>query len=336
MIINIITLGCSKNLVDSEYLLRQFHSNGHKVFHDEADIDSDVVILNTCGFILDAKEESIDNILHYVDLKKQGKVKKVIVMGCLSERYREDLIKEIPEVDAFFCVWDHEALVEEAENLAGRGAKEIILIAQDLTNYGKEINGKYLLPELLNALSKIEGIEWIRMHYAYPTGFPEEVIKIMASNPKVCNYLDIPIQHINDRVLSAMNRGHDRKKLESLLSNFREAVPNVALRTTLLVGYPGETDEEFEELLSFVKVFSFDRLGIFPYSHEDDTPATSLTDDIPEDVKQERVNRIMELQQQISFDINQEKIGKSYIVIIDSEEEDYFICRTEHDSQEVV
>ncbi|MDA3822544.1 MAG: 30S ribosomal protein S12 methylthiotransferase RimO, partial [Bacteroidales bacterium] len=228
-----------------------------------------------------------------------------------------------------------EALVEEAENLAGRGAKEIILIAQDLTNYGKEINGKYLLPELLNALSKIEGIEWIRMHYAYPTGFPEEVIKIMASNPKVCNYLDIPIQHINDRVLSAMNRGHDRKKLESLLSNFREAVPNVALRTTLLVGYPGETDEEFEELLSFVKEFRFDRLGIFPYSHEDDTPATSLTDDIPEDVKQERVNRIMELQQQISFDINQEKIGKSYKVIIDSEEDDYFIGRTEHDSPEV-
>lgn len=392
MNINIVTLGCSKNLVDSEYLLRQFHSNGHEVFHNETTVDADVVILNTCGFILDAKEESIETILHYLELKSAGRVKKVIVMGCLSERYREDLQRELPEVDAFFGVWDHEeivkevggrfyaelmtdrlittpshyaflkisegcnrkcsfcaipgirgkqrsktidALLEEAENLAGRGVKEIILIAQDLTSYGKDLNGTFLLPELLKSLSAITGIEWIRMHYAYPTGFPEEVIDIMASNPKVCNYLDIPIQHINDRVLSAMNRGHNREKLEILLTNFRIAVPNVALRTTLLIGYPGETDDEFEEVYEFIKDFRFDRLGIFPYSHEDDTPAASLEDNVPEEVKQERVDRLMELQQQISLEINQEKVGKDYKVIIDSEEADYYIGRTEHDSPEV-
>lgn len=392
MTINIITLGCSKNLVDSEYLLRQFHASGHEVFHDVTDITADVVILNTCGFILDAKEESITTILQVVDLKKQGLVKKVLVMGCLSERYRADLEKEIPEVDGFFGVWDHAAivqavgaeyypllandrltttpehyaflkisegcnrrcafcaipgirgnqrsrsiddLIEEAENLVGRGARELILIAQDLTSYGVDLTGKRDLPALLKKLSVLEGVDWIRLHYAYPTGFPDEVIDLMASTSNICKYLDIPIQHINDRILRSMNRGHDRARLEQLLTALRSRVPGVGIRTTLLVGFPGETEEEFMELYDFVREFRFERLGVFPYSHEDDTPAAVLQDDVPEKVKQERVARIMELQQEISMEINSAKIGSQFLVLIDSEEKDYYIGRTEFDSPEV-
>ncbi len=392
MNINIITLGCSKNLVDSEFLLRQFHSNGHLVYHDETGVDAEVVILNTCGFILDAKEESINSILHYVELKKQGKLTRLIVMGCLSERYMSDLKNEFPEVDGFFGVWDHEQIVqavgakfyhelvndrlvttpshyaflkisegcnrqcafcaipgirgsqrsrsvedlmEEAQNLAGRGTRELILIAQDLTSYGMDLTGRKMLPELLEKLSTLDQVYWIRMHYAYPTGFPDRVIDIMASNSKVCKYLDIPIQHINNRILASMNRGHDRARLERLLHNLRKRVPGVAIRTTVLVGFPGETDAEFEELYNFVKEFRFERLGVFPYSHEEDTPADRLTDDVPAAVKQERANRIMELQQQISLENNEEKVGQTFTVLIDREEADYFIGRTEHDAPEV-
>jgi len=387
--INIITLGCSKNLVDSEYLLRQFHASGHEVFHDDGGVTSDVVILNTCGFILDAKEESIAAILQYVDLKKQGLVKKVLVMGCLSERYRADLVQEIPEVDGFFGVWDHAAivkavgadyypqlandrmtttpghyaflkisegcnrrcsfcaipgirgdqrsrsmedLVEEAAHLVSRGARELILIAQDLTNYGIDLTGRRDLPRLLKKLAALEGADWIRLHYAYPTGFPDEVIDLMAVTPNICNYLDIPIQHINDRILRSMNRGHDRRKLEKLLYDLRQRVPGVAIRTTLLVGYPGETEEEFMELYDFVKAFRFERLGVFPYSHEEDTPASGLVDDVPAKVKQERASRIMELQQEISLEINTAKVGNTYRVLIDAEETEYYTGRTEFDS----
>lgn len=393
MKINIITLGCSKNLVDSEYLLSQFKANGHEVFHDEYEIEADVVILNTCGFILDAKQESIDSIFHYLQLKASGLVKKVIVMGCLSERYREELTKEMPEVDGFFGVWDHkeivqavgsiyyhelvndrlittpshfaflkisegcnracsfcaipgirgvqrsrslEDLVDEAENLSGRGAREIILIAQDLTSYGTDLHKKKGLPDLLRSLVKIDDIDWIRMHYAYPTGFPIEVIDLMAKEPKICNYLDIPIQHINDRILNEMNRGHKREKLEALLLSFRDRVPDVTLRTTVLVGYPGETDAEFEELYDFIKHFKFDRLGVFPYSHEERTPAgEKASDDVPRELKQERMDRIMELQQEVSLELNQAKVGKEFKVIVDEEEDDFYIGRTEHDSPEV-
>jgi ribosomal protein S12 methylthiotransferase len=327
-----------------------------------------------------------------VDLKKQGLVKKVLVMGCLSERYRADLELEIPEVDGFFGVWDHAAivkavgaeyypllandrltttprhyaflkisegcnrrcafcaipgirgdqrsrtmedLIEEAEHLVGRGARELILIAQDLTNYGVDLTGRRDLPQLLKKLALLEGADWIRLHYAYPTGFPDEVIDLMASTPNICNYLDIPIQHINNRILHSMNRGHDRKKLEELLYALRDRVPGVAIRTTLLVGFPGETEEEFMELYDFVKAFRFERLGVFPYSHEEDTPAAALQDDVPEKLKQERVSRIMELQQEISLEINTAKVGKIYRVLIDSEEADYYIGRTEFDSPEV-
>lgn len=392
MKINIITLGCSKNLVDSEYLLRQFRFNGHEVFHDEHGMEAEVVILNTCGFILDAKQESIDSILFYTDLKQQNKAGRVYVMGCLSERYRKDLAREFPEVDGFFGVWDHAKivravgadyhpeltndrlittpdhyaylkisegcnrscsfcaipgirggqqsrsvpdLVEEAGNLTDRGVKELILIAQDLTNYGIDITGKKELPGLLKKLNGIGGIEWIRMHYAYPTGFPEEVFRIMAAEPKICNYLDIPIQHVSDRILRSMKRGHTRKHLETLLSNLRNSVEDVAIRTTVLVGYPGETEAEFNELYGFISDFRFDRLGVFPYSHEDDTPAGTGEDTVSKSLKQERAEQIMELQQQISLEKNQEKQGREYRVIVDREEAEYYIGRTEHDSPEV-
>jgi ribosomal protein S12 methylthiotransferase len=378
--------------VDSEYLLRQFQASGHEVFHDAGDLVADVVILNTCGFILDAKEESVGAILQHVDRKARGLVKKVLVMGCLSERYREELEREIPEVDGFFGVWDHAAIVhavgadyypllandrltttprhyaflkisegcnrscafcaipgirgnqrsrsiedleEEAVNLLGRGARELILVAQDLTSYGTDLAGRKALPRLLERLSGLEGADWIRLHYAYPTGFPERVIDLMASTPNICKYLDIPIQHINDRILRSMNRGHDRRKLEKLLHALRERVPGVAIRTTLLVGYPGETEEEFMELYAFVKAFRFDRLGVFPYSHEEDTPAAGEVDDVPAKVKQERVSRMMALQQEISMELNTAKVGKTFRVLIDAEEADYYIGRTEHDSPEV-
>ncbi|MCF8225018.1 MAG: 30S ribosomal protein S12 methylthiotransferase RimO [Bacteroidales bacterium] len=392
MVIQLITLGCSKNLVDSEYLLKQLESNGHRVCHDTPGIESDVAILNTCGFILDARQESIDAILHFVDLKRRGKIGRLIVMGCLSERYKDELRKELPEVDGFYGVWDQRDIIsdlnsaydpglgnhrwvttpvhyaflkisegcnrkcsfcaipgirgmqrskplpdltEEAENLASGGAKELILIAQDLTNYGIDLDGKNQLHSLLKSISGIDGIEWIRLHYAYPTGFPKEVIEFMAANEKVCNYLDIPIQHINNRILRSMQRGHGREAIEKLLNDFRTLIPDVALRTTIMAGYPGETDKEFEELVEFVRYFEFDRLGVFPYSAEEGTPASALKDDVPEKIKAERVDMLMELQQDISLKKNLSKTGSRFKVIIDREEGGHYTGRTEYDSPEV-
>jgi len=392
MTVNIITLGCSKNLVDSEHLLSQFRAAGYKIKHDDPDAAADLVIINTCGFILDAKEESIETIMHYIGEKQEGRVQKVFVMGCLSERYKEDLKSELPEVDGFFGVWEMagileeagtsldskllterlittpshyaylkisegcnrtcafcaipgirgkqqsisiEQLVEESRNLVKGGVKELILIAQDLTNYGIDIYQHRALADLLKELVRIDGLEWIRLHYAYPTGFPEEVIDLMASEEKICNYMDIPVQHINDKVLSDMGRGHDRAKLEKLLNKFREKVPDVALRTTVLTGFPGETEEAFNELMEFLSAFRFERLGVFPYSHEEDTPSHKFADDVPEKVKHKRAEAVMELQQTISLELNEAKIGKSFKVLIDREEEDYYIGRTQYDSPEV-
>ncbi len=393
MTVNIITLGCSKNLVDSEHLLAQFRASGYQVVHDQYDTPSDIIIINTCGFILDAKEESVDTILAFIEEKKLGKIQKLFVMGCLSERYKEDLKGEMPEVDGFFGVWEMasiletagtrldqqllgerelttpshyaylkisegcnrscafcaipgirgpqqsisiESLVSESEKLVLKGVKELIVIAQDLTNYGIDLYGKRALPDLLKELVKIPSLEWIRLHYAYPTGFPEEVIELMATEEKICNYLDIPIQHVNNEVLDAMGRGHNREKLEQLLKKFRTQIPDVALRTTVLTGFPGETEEAFEELLSFIREFRFERLGVFPYSHEEDTHAfRMLQDQIPGKVKADRAEAIMKLQQEISYDLNEAKIGKSYKVLIDKVDGDYFVGRTQYDSPEV-
>jgi ribosomal protein S12 methylthiotransferase len=393
MIVNIITLGCSKNLVDSEHLLAQFRASGYQVIHDGFDKPSDIVIINTCGFILDAKEESVDTILAFIEEKKLGKIQKLFVMGCLSERYKEDLIQEMPEVDGFFGVWEMasilessgtrldqellgerevttpshyaylkisegcnrscafcaipgirggqqsisiESLVSESKKLVLKGVKELIVIAQDLTNYGIDLYGKRALPDLLKELVKISGVEWIRLHYAYPTGFPEEVIELIATEEKICNYMDIPIQHVNDEVLTAMGRGHNRVKLEQLLDKFRTQIPDVALRTTVLTGFPGETEEAFEELLAFIKEFRFERLGVFPYSHEEDTPAHRMhQENISGKVKARRAEAIMKLQQEISYSLNEEKVGKSYKVLIDKLDGDYYVGRTQYDSPEV-
>ena len=393
MTVNIITLGCSKNLVDSEHLLAQFRASGHQVIHDAFDTPSDIVIINTCGFILDAKEESVDTILAFIEEKKLGKIQKLFVMGCLSERYKEDLKQEMPEVDGFFGVWemagilektgtrlDHqllgervvttpshyaylkisegcnrscafcaipgirgpqrsisiESLVNESKKLVDKGVKELIVIAQDLTNYGTDLYGRRALPRLLKELVQIAGLEWIRLHYAYPTGFPEEVIELIAREEKICNYMDIPIQHINNEVLHAMGRGHKRETLVQLLNKFRAQVPDVALRTTVLTGFPGETEEAYQELLGFIKEFRFERLGVFPYSHEEDTPAYRMHKDlIPGKVKARRAESIMKLQQEISYKLNEEKVGKSYKVLIDKLDGDYFVGRTQYDSPEV-
>ena len=393
MTVNLITLGCSKNLVDSEHLLAQFRASGYKVLHNAYDEAAEIVIINTCGFILDAKEESVESILSYIEEKKQGKIRKLFVMGCLSERYREELISEMPEVDGFYGVWDMGAILEamgskldqrllherelstpahyaylkisegcnrscafcaipgirgaqqsisiedllkESKGLVSRGVKELILIAQDLTNYGIDLYEKRALPELLTELVKIEKLEWIRLHYAYPTGFPEEVIDLMASEDKICNYMDIPIQHVNSEILAAMGRGHDRGKLEKLLNKFRTLLPDVALRTTVLTGFPGETAEAFTELMDFIKSFRFERLGVFPYSHEEDTPAyQDYQDLVPDKVKAERAGAIMELQQEISLQLNESKIGKLFKVLIDRREDGYFVGRTQYDSPEV-
>jgi ribosomal protein S12 methylthiotransferase len=393
MTVHILTLGCSKNLVDSEHLLAQFRASGYKVLHNAYEKDADVVIINTCGFILDAKEESVDTIFSYIEEKERGNIRKLYVMGCLSERYREELALEMPEVDGFYGVWEMPAILEamgskldqqllqerelttpshyaylkvsegcnrtcafcaipgirgtqrsisindllkESQNLVRKGVKELILIAQDLTNYGIDLYGNRALPELLKELVKINGVEWIRLHYAYPTGFPEEVIDLMASEEKICNYLDIPIQHINNDILSAMGRGHTREKLESLLNKFRKQIPDVAIRTTLLTGFPGESEEAFRELSDFVREFRFERLGIFPYSHEEDTPAfKSFKDLIPDRVKSKRAGAIMELQQEISLQLNEAKIGKTFKVLVDRREEGYFVGRTQYDSPEV-
>jgi len=389
--INVVTLGCSKNLYDSEVLMGQLEASDKKVVHESAE-QSDIVVINTCGFIGDAKEESINTILDYIHEKEAGNVEKVFVTGCLSERYKPDLEKEIPNVDEYFGVNDlpnllkvlgadykkeligervtttpkHyaylkisegcdrtcsfcaiplirgknisqpiEKLVKEATTLAENGVKELILIAQDLTYYGLDIYKKRRLADLLKELVKIEGLEWIRLHYAYPTNFPKDVITMMKNETKVCNYLDIPLQHINSEILKSMRRGHTREVTENLLIDLRNSMPDVAIRTTLIVGYPGETEEKYEELKKWVIETRFDRLGVFSYSHEEDTHAEKLDDDVPEDVKQERVAEIMELQAGISFELNQQKVGKVFRCIFDRQETAYYIGRTQYDSPDV-
>ena len=387
--INVVTLGCSKNVYDSEVLMGQLRANDKDVVHEQ---DGNIVVINTCGFIANAKEESVNTILDFVQKKEAGEVDKVFVTGCLSERYKPDLQKEIPNVDAYFGTSDlpnllkaleadykHELigerltttpknyaflkiaegcdrpcsfcaiplmrgkhrskpieeLVQEGEKLAAKGVKELILIAQDLTYYGLDLYQKRNLAELLRALSQIEGIEWIRLHYAFPTGFPMDVLELMRNEPKICNYIDIPLQHISDAILKSMRRGTTQKKTTKLLEDFRTAVPDMAIRTTLIVGYPGETEEDFQTLRNWVKEMRFERLGCFTYSHEENTHAYSLEDDVPEDIKQQRANEIMELQSQISWELNQQKIGNTYRCIIDRKEGNYFVGRTEFDSPDV-
>ena len=387
--INVITLGCSKNVYDSEVLMGQLKANHKEVVHEE---EGNIVVINTCGFIANAKEESINTILEYVQKKEEGTVDKVFVTGCLSERYKPALQKEIPSVDQYFGTtelpgllkaleadYKHELigerltttpknyaylkiaegcdrpcsfcaipimrgkhkstpienLVIEAEKLAGNGVKELILIAQDLTYYGLDIYKKRNLAELLKELIKVEGIEWIRLHYAFPTGFPLDVLEVMRNEPKVCNYIDIPLQHISDSVLKSMKRGFGKEKINRLLKDFRERVPGMAIRTTLIVGYPGETEENFQELKQWVTDMRFDRLGCFTYSHEENTTAYLLDDDVPEEVKMQRANEIMEIQSQVSWELNQEKIGKEFKVVIDRKEGSYFVGRTQFDSPDV-
>mgnify|MGYP000859274810 FL=1 len=387
--INVVTLGCSKNVYDSEVLMGQLKADGKEVVHEQK---GNIVVINTCGFINNAKEESINTILDYVQQKEAGLVDKVFVMGCLSERYKPDLEKEIPDVDQYFGTselpallkvlgadYKHEligerltttpknyaylkisegcdrpcsfcaiplmrgahlstpieALVTEAEKLAAKGVKELILIAQDITYYGLDLYKKRALADLLRALVKVEGIEWIRIHYAFPTGFPMDVIEVMKEEPKICNYLDIPLQHISDPILASMKRGTTQEKTTKLLKKFREAMPEMAIRTTLIVGYPGETQADFEALKSFVKEMRFDRLGCFTYSHEENTTAYDLEDDVPEEVKLARANEIMEIQSQISWELNQQKVGKTFRCLIDRKEGNYFVGRTEYDSPDV-
>ena len=387
--INVITLGCSKNIYDSEILMGQLKANGKEVAHEQ---DGNVVVINTCGFIDNAKEESVNTILDFVQKKKSGKVEKVYVTGCLSERYKPDLIKEIPDVDQYFGTtelpqllnalgadYKHELIGErltttpknyaylkiaegcdrpcsfcaiplmrgkhrsksiediivEAEKLASNGVKELILIAQDLTYYGLDLYKKRNLAELLRCLVKIEGIEWIRLHYAFPTGFPIDVLEVMKSEPKICNYIDIPLQHISDKILKSMRRGTTKEKTTKLIQKFRDTVPNMAIRTTLIVGYPGESEEDFKILKQWVSEMRFERLGCFTYSHEENTHAFNLEDDVNSDVKKERANEIMELQSQISWELNQEKIGNVCKVVIDRKEGQYFVGRSEFDSPDI-
>ena len=387
--INVITLGCSKNTYDSEVLMGQLKANGKEVVHEQ---EGNIVVINTCGFIDNAKVESVNTILEYADKKEKGLVDKVFVTGCLSERYRPDLEKEIPNVDQYFGTtelplllkalgadYKHELLgerltttpknyaylkiaegcdrpcsfcaipimrgkhvsqpieklVKEAQGLAKNGVKELILIAQDLTYYGLDLYKKRNLAELLENLVKVEGIEWIRLHYAFPTGFPMDVLELMKREPKICNYIDIPLQHIADPILKSMRRGTTKAKTTQLLNDFRAAVPGMAIRTTLIVGYPGETQEDFETLRDWVQEMKFERLGCFTYSHEENTHAYLLEDDVPEEVKQARAAEIMDIQSQISWDLNQEKIGQTFKCIIDRKEGQYFVGRTEFDSPDV-
>ena len=387
--INVVTLGCSKNVYDSEILMGQLRANNKDVVHEE---EGNIVVINTCGFIANAKEESVNTILEYVQKKEEGIVDKVFVTGCLSERYKPDLQKEIPNVDQYFGTtelplllkaleadYKHELigerftttpknyaylkiaegcdrpcsfcaipimrgkhrstpiedLVIEAEKLAANGVKELILIAQDLTYYGLDLYKKRNLAELLKELVKVDGIDWIRLHYAFPTGFPMDVLHLMRDEAKICNYLDIPLQHIADPILKSMRRGTTKEKTTKLLRDFRELVPNMTIRTTLIVGYPGETEEDFNNLKDWVSEMRFERLGCFTYSHEENTHAYSLEDDVPEEVKMDRANQIMEIQSQISWELNQQKIGADFLVVIDRKEGDYFIGRTEFDSPDV-
>ena len=387
--INVVTLGCSKNVYDSEILMGQLKANGKDVVHEE---EGNVVVINTCGFIKNAKEESVNTILEFMQKKEAGEVDKVFVTGCLSERYKPDLQKEIPNVDQYFGTtelpallkalgadYKHELIGErltttpknyaylkiaegcdrpcsfcaiplmrgkhkstpieevviEAEKLAANGVKELILIAQDLTYYGLDLYKKRNLAELLEALVKVDGIDWIRLHYAFPTGFPMDVLDVMNREPKICNYIDIPLQHISDSILKSMRRGTTKEKTTKLLKEFREEVPKMTIRTTLIVGYPGETEEDYQTLKNWVTEMRFERLGCFTYSHEENTHAFNLEDDVPENVKQERANEIMEIQSQISWELNQEKIGQDFKVVIDRKEGNYFIGRTEFDSPDV-
>ncbi len=387
--INVVTLGCSKNVYDSEVLMGQLKANDKDVVHEE---EGNIVVINTCGFIDNAKEESVNTILEYVGKKQEGEVDKVFVTGCLSERYKPDLQKEIPDVDQYFGTtelpellaaleadYKHELLgdrltttpknyaylkiaegcdrpcsfcaiplmrgkhrstpieqlVKEAKGLAANGVKELILIAQDLTYYGLDLYKKRNLAELLENLVQVEGIEWIRLHYAFPTGFPMDVLDVMNREPKICNYLDIPLQHISDSILKSMRRGTTEVKTTKLLQEFRKAVPEMTIRTTLIVGYPGETEEDYQTLKNWVIKMRFERLGCFTYSHEENTHAFNLVDDVPQEVKQRRANEIMEIQSQISWELNQQKIGQTFKVIIDRKDGNYFIGRTEFDSPDV-
>nr|WP_262918718.1 30S ribosomal protein S12 methylthiotransferase RimO [Belliella filtrata] len=385
-------MGCSKNLVDSEVLLTQLKGNGIDATHESNSKDNNIVIINTCGFIDNAKQESIDTILQYVDAKEQGVVDKVYVTGCLSQRYKDDLEKEIPQVDAFFGTRDlpailkkfkadykHELvgerllthashyaymkisegcdrpcsfcaiplmrgghisrsiedLVKEAEHKAANGTKELLLIAQDSTYYGLDLYKKRRLADLMGALSDVKGIDWIRLHYAYPTGFPMDVIEVMKERSNICNYLDIPLQHGSTSVLKTMRRGTTREKQEELIHSIRDIMPDIAIRTTLIAGHPGEGEAEFQEMVDFVERMKFERLGVFTYSHEENTHAGTMEDIVPQEEKEARANHLMSIQEQISFDLNQEKIGKTFKVLVDKKEGGHFVGRTEFDSVEV-
>ena len=391
--INVITLGCSKNTVDSEHLMARLAAAGYEVLFDSDRTDAKVVVINTCGFIGDAKQESVEMILRAAAAKQAGKIERLFVIGCLSERYADELRTEIPEVDEYFgartwdgiiralgasddpalatarllttpkhyaylkisegCNWkcgycaiplirgEHrsvpmEELEEEARRLAAGGVRELMVIAQDTTYYGLDLYGRRCLAELLRRLCRIDGIEWIRLHYAYPTAFPEEVIEVMASEPKICKYLDIPFQHISDAQLAAMHRRHTKAEALELIARLRHAIPDLALRTTLLVGYPGEREADFEELLDFVRATRFDRLGVFAYSEEEGTfSARELKDDVPEEVKQQRVERVMALQNEISLANNLRRVGRTERVVIDSRQGDFYVGRSQYDSPEV-
>ena len=392
--INVITLGCSKNLVDSEHLMAQLDEAGYEIVTDSNSTDdAKIVVINTCGFIGDAKEEAIQTILECAEAKAEGRIERLFVMGCLSERYADELREEIPEVDDYFgarslkevvealdaeylpeletdrllttpdhyaylkigegCNWhcaycaiplirgSHrsvpmEKVLEEAEGLVAVGVKEIIVIAQDTTYYGKDIYGERKLAELLRRLCAIEGVEWVRLHYAYPTDFPQDVIEVLRDEPKMCKYLDIPLQHIADNQLKAMRRRITKAQTEELVARLRREIPDIALRTTMLVGFPGETDEDFEELCDFVQRVRFDRLGAFAYSEEEGTPsALHLTDDVPDEVKEARVERLMGIQKRISLALNSERVGKDMRVIVDRVEGDFYIARSQYDSPEV-
>ncbi|HMY83862.1 MAG: 30S ribosomal protein S12 methylthiotransferase RimO [Saprospiraceae bacterium] len=390
--VSVITLGCSKNLVDSENLITQLKGNDFDVQHDEVTRDTDIVIINTCGFIDLAKEESINTILKYAKVKSKGGIDKLYVTGCLSQRYKDNLEEEIPEVDAYFGTlelprllntleadYKHELvgervlttpshyaymkisegcnrtcafcaiplmrgghvskpveeLVKEAKSLARIGVKEIILIAQELTYYGLDIYKKRALPDLLDALAEVEGIEWIRLQYAYPSKFPMGIIDAMKRHDKVCNYLDLPLQHASDKILQSMRRQITRDETKQLIRDIRQMIPGIAVRTTFIVGFPGETEEDFDQLCDFVREMRFERLGVFQYSHEEDTAAYEMEDDVPESIKAERANALMAIQQEISLELNQQKIGKIFKVLIDKKEGGYFYGRTEFDSVEV-
>lgn len=390
--INIVTLGCSKNLVDSEVLYSQLKANDYDVEHESAKDDSNIIIVNTCGFIENAKQESIDTILRYVDEKEAGNIDKLYVTGCLSHRYKEDLEREIPQVDAYFGTlelpnilktlgadYKHDLigerltttpqhfaylkisegcnrpcsfcaiplmrgnhvsksidqLVIEAKNLVKNGTKEVMLIAQDSTYYGLDLYGERKLGDLLRALSDVEGLEWIRLHYAFPSQFPVDALEVMAERDNICKYIDIPLQHATDNMLKIMRRGITRKRTEEVIQTIREKVPGIAIRTTMLVGHPGETEEEYNELVNFVQKMKFDRLGVFTYSHEENTHAYSLADEISQEVKDQRAEDLMGLQQEISLEVNKQKIGNTYKVLFDRVEGGYFVGRTEFDSPEV-